>query len=290
MIKITLFILLLTVSFGFAQNTVTIDHTKTWNPYINAFNVSDGNYAFGFSYDLAKNKTTLSNQDSKSVITLQPNYALWTEANNDAAWFNNTGTPPSDPSKTIEVSSYVEDNTLAGSDLTFKANVSGYTIDAGYTVVAFIKALDPANNFATMVNKTQTISATGNFSLSATAAELVAGYTIQYGFSVTGLPADPANETSNGSVVVESVSTASVVDNNFANLSMYPNPASEKLTLRADVTIDNVQLFNVLGKNVMNVSINDNNTSIDVSSLSTGIYILKYSSDNKVGTMKFVKQ
>ena len=40
----------------------------------------------------------------------------------------------------------------------------------------------------------------------------------------------------------------------------------------------------------MSLEINKNSESIDVSSLASGIYLIKYSIDNAIGTAKFIKQ
>ncbi len=85
-------------------------------------------------------------------------------------------------------------------------------------------------------------------------------------------------------------STASTTDNALLNISMYPNPASSRLTISAPKTITSAAIYNILGKQVMSLEINKNSESIDVSNLATGMYLIKYSIDNAVGTAKFIKQ
>ena len=84
--------------------------------------------------------------------------------------------------------------------------------------------------------------------------------------------------------------TASTIDNALLNISMYPNPASSRLTISAQKTINSAAIYNILGKQVMSLEINKNSESIDVSNLATGMYLIKYSIDNAVGTAKFIKQ
>jgi hypothetical protein len=84
--------------------------------------------------------------------------------------------------------------------------------------------------------------------------------------------------------------TASVDNNALLGFSMYPNPANNVLNISAKETIKNADIFNVLGKKVMSVNINKANGSIDVSNLSSGIYLIKYNVNDKVGTAKFIKQ
>lgn len=194
--KITLLLFALVYSFGVAQNARSIDAADGWSGYMNVFNVSDDSYVTGFAYGLADLKTTLSG----SMMTLQPNFKIWQDTQTDAFYFDqSTGLPVKYP----ELISFVEDNSLRGSDLTFSGDVDSYTIDAGYTVKVFIKALDPANGFADTLNRSITLtSSSTDFSISATAAELGATLVIQYGFSVVGPYADPANEATLGSVVL----------------------------------------------------------------------------------------
>ncbi|WP_189663263.1 MULTISPECIES: T9SS type A sorting domain-containing protein [unclassified Polaribacter] len=85
-------------------------------------------------------------------------------------------------------------------------------------------------------------------------------------------------------------STLSANSNELLGFSMYPNPTSNILNISAKETIQNAQIFNVLGKEVMSLNINKNSESIDVSSLSSGIYLIKYQSNGAVGTAKFVKE
>jgi hypothetical protein len=84
--------------------------------------------------------------------------------------------------------------------------------------------------------------------------------------------------------------TASVENNALLGFSMYPNPATNKLNISAKETIQNADVFNVLGKKVMSLEINKSSESIDISNLASGIYLIKYNVNDKVGTAKFIKQ
>lgn len=86
------------------------------------------------------------------------------------------------------------------------------------------------------------------------------------------------------------VATASVDNNELLGFSMYPNPASNRLNISAKETIQNADIFNVLGKRVMSLDINKSSESIDISGLTSGIYLVKYNVNGTVGTAKFIKQ
>lgn len=72
----------------------------------------------------------------------------------------------------------------------------------------------------------------------------------------------------------------------------YPNPASENVTiLFKDLeTAAEYQLFDLFGRNLMNGKIMEEETTLNVSSLANGIYVLKVVAGNQIlGTAKIVK-
>lgn len=84
--------------------------------------------------------------------------------------------------------------------------------------------------------------------------------------------------------------TASARNNDLLKFSMYPNPARNVLNISAAEIIERAEIFNVLGKRVMSTRINNTRGTVDVSELSSGIYLIKYNVNDKVGTAKFIKQ
>ena len=266
-------------------NDVTVATSQAWNGYVAAFNVSDDAYAgFGFSYPAADLRATATT----TSMTLEPNIAIWTAEAGNAAWFDQDATEQT-AVLYIEANSYIEDNSLAGEALTFSGNVSVSDLGSGYTPVAFIKALDPNNGFATVVNNTVSISSTGDFTVSATAAELAAGYIIQYGFAVKGPLADPA-DNSLGSVVI-GAETLRLEDTKFINVSVYPNPSSSNWNFRTPNTvIKSVEVFNLLGKRVASQR-NNNSTeaSISTQGLTNGIYIARITTEQGAKSVKLIK-
>lgn len=264
-------------------NTVTPLTTAFGSGYINTFNVSDDAYQFGFGYPVADMKTTI---DATSV-TLQPNFGIWTAEDGNAAWFDTSSGKT--PILWLDASSYTEPSGLNDANLTFKGNVSAHTIDAAYKVVAFIKALDPNDNWATVVNEFVELTATGDFSVSATGTQLASGLVVQYGFTVSGVPADPANENALGSVVVGEQAVANVGQEIFQGFKMYPNPTSNMLNISSNNAFESASIHNLLGQKVRSISIDDTKASIDVSNLTSGIYIVKISNGSEEVSRKFIK-
>ncbi len=70
-------------------------------------------------------------------------------------------------------------------------------------------------------------------------------------------------------------------------IEVFPNPASEFITIKTDKTIEEVRIQNILGQQVSLYSYPDDNT-INVNDLEGGIYILSVKIDGIVGTKKIV--
>ena len=181
-----------------AQTTVTVNGASNWLGYANVFQTNGTTWAFGNTWALPDLKTTLT--ASTNTLKLQPNfncYANATSAAELAYWTNGSGLG----NKIFEGNTYVENSSLAGQIVTFTGNVTNHNLATGYTAVAFIKGLNPANNYSTDFSVTLPLTATGTFNLS-TVTAIPTGLLVQYGFTVRGLNGNPANETALGNVIV----------------------------------------------------------------------------------------
>ncbi|MBW2937188.1 T9SS type A sorting domain-containing protein [Aureisphaera sp. CAU 1614] len=81
-----------------------------------------------------------------------------------------------------------------------------------------------------------------------------------------------------------------VADNQVEGFSMYPNPAKNSLNISAANTIDQIAIYDVLGRKVIDQSINLNNVEVNVSELTAGAYFIQVSSGTQKGSYKFIKQ
>lgn len=72
---------------------------------------------------------------------------------------------------------------------------------------------------------------------------------------------------------------------------VYPNPATEVLNLNStQLELERVAIFNVLGSKLTELEVTLQEFAIDLSSLSSGMYILKVQSANKSFTTRFIKR
>ena len=107
---------------------------------------------------------------------------------------------------------------------------------------------------------------------------------------VTNISSEPLEFSSN--TLIESYEpvwgtcpTAGVDDHRQLVISIYPNPVKNTLTINGLVVKD-IIIYSVLGKVVLKMS---NQNSIDVSSLSKGVYFIKVSDGINSSTKQFIK-
>jgi hypothetical protein len=79
-------------------------------------------------------------------------------------------------------------------------------------------------------------------------------------------------------------------DNTIEGFSYYPNPASEVLILNSIDMIDTVSIYNILGQEVIGMDVNATTGTVNVSSLTTGTYIMKVSVNGEIGTYQIIKE
>jgi len=134
---------------------------------------------------------------SGKLVELGPNYtwyiagdAFWSDGalGNKKVLANSFGEQVGVPvgTGTVKIDGYIDSNTL----------------DSSYTVLAFVKLLDPTAGYNDIVGKRLTISGEGAFSLEAdlTAYEGDTALIIQTGFEVTGVNGNPASASDLGSI------------------------------------------------------------------------------------------
>ena len=73
---------------------------------------------------------------------------------------------------------------------------------------------------------------------------------------------------------------------------MYPNPVSDRLTVQLPTGSEKaeVSIIDYTGRLVFSKTISSNDTSIDVQSISKGIYIIRVASNAKIGVQRFIKK
>lgn len=81
----------------------------------------------------------------------------------------------------------------------------------------------------------------------------------------------------------------SVESNTKDGFSFYPNPAKDELNLKSVENIESVAIYNMLGQRVIEQQVNTSSSTIDVSGLSAGAYVMKVSINGQISTYKVLK-
>lgn len=92
------------------------------------------------------------------------------------------------------------------------------------------------------------------------------------------------------STPMRSCSTIGVNElSNSLNFSVFPNPASDKLTIECNQKAS-LEILNMEGQIIQTIHNGGKKTTIDLVNLSSGIYIIKAKTDKGITVKKFIKQ
>lgn len=142
---------------------------------------------------------------------------------------------------------------------------------------------DPINHWLTASPLSGTVAPAGTQTVTVTmdATTLDAG---NYSGKLRFLSNDPATPQLDVPVTID-VMTG--IDNvNKITVSVYPNPAKDRINIRSNETIQQISIIDLNGK----VVYSGNEKSINVSNLSNGVYFIKTVTLNGISNIKFVKE
>ena len=183
-----------------------------WTGYVSVFEVSNGGqgtYAgWGSTWGVPDLKTTITGSYNQNVV-LKPNFNCYKDNPGNAYWRNNGGQGPGG-NKYLDANTLYE-RPLARVDitkpLTFSGSISSYTLNNAYPVTVFIKVWngDGQHWDVPFTSISQVLSRTANnFSITLPVLTSLptdtSKWIVQAGFSVVGINANPADETTLGSV------------------------------------------------------------------------------------------
>ena len=76
---------------------------------------------------------------------------------------------------------------------------------------------------------------------------------------------------------------------NAAAFNIYPNPASDRVVIETEATIEEVTIYTITGVMVYSeVDFNDN--TVNVSDFANGVYVMKVRTDNGESFQRFIKK
>jgi Secretion system C-terminal sorting domain len=259
--------------------TIDLDASAAWVGGMLVFeNNATQDYLWYNDWGIDDIKTVRNTNDNQ--VVLYPNYNAYNAT--DAYWANGDM-----GNKIMMGMSLVIDDTLLGENITFTGNVLSYTIADSYEVQAFVKTLDA--NWGIVNESFIPLTETGVFELNYNTADFPTAAHLQYGFSVRGLNANPAFMEEYGNVVI-GAATASAPAFNKHSTTLYPNPVSNILNINSENTIDAVQIYNLIGQMVYSAQPVQNNTTVNVSGLTSGVYIVTTTIAGQQISERIIKQ
>ena len=75
-----------------------------------------------------------------------------------------------------------------------------------------------------------------------------------------------------------------------SNLKIYPNPVSDILNIDSASKIKSVKIYDLSGKNVLTEVVNTNKPTLNVSSLTSGTYVITAESETGLQSAKIIKK
>ncbi|MFL9843738.1 T9SS type A sorting domain-containing protein [Flavobacterium rhizosphaerae] len=260
------------------STTVTLDATDQANiiGYANYFNVADETYFGGSEYGLADLRTDIN--AGNNTLILYPNFDKYGTADFTNGEMGN---------KIFEGNTYKQDDALIGEDVSFKGHCISNSLAEGYDAIAFIKLFDGGYQ---LVNYIHVPLVEGeDFTVNVNVADFPTTAHVQYGYSVTGLNANPTQMEALGNAVVSSP-TAGIQSFSKKAVTLYPNPAQSAINLTSQDIISSVSVYNMMGQQVLSATPGKNAATINVSGLNSGMYIISATVNGVESTTRFIKQ
>ncbi len=84
--------------------------------------------------------------------------------------------------------------------------------------------------------------------------------------------------------------TSGIADEIIAGFSMYPNPVENTLHLTSVDKIDTINIYNMLGQEVLQSAPSSNNFDVDMSNFPSGAYIVKILTNNQIASYHLIKE
>ena len=181
---------------GPEEEVVGVDASASFTGFANVFETpaNGGGFVFGSPWGVADIKSVIDT--TENTVTLFPNFNTYADNPDDPFWVDQT---TGLGNKTFEGNTFVEDTSLVGKAITFEGEVESYTLSPDYETRVYIKVFN--SDFSELKEVSEPLTQAGTFSITFDNPE-AADAVVQYGFSVTGINANPADEAALGNVVI----------------------------------------------------------------------------------------
>ena len=177
---------------------------------------------------------------------------------------------------------YNNDSLTSLTELDNVTSIGGNLFIGGNYALTSLSGLDNID-----ANSIFNLMITSNISLSTCEVQSVCDYLVSpngsiiIGDNTTGCNSQQEVEAACAAVSVENLT-------NEESFTIYPNPTTTIITVET-ATKGSIVILNLNGKKLINRQINEPTTTIDVSTLPSGVYILRFTNDKTISMGKLVK-
>lgn len=187
-------------------------------------------------------------------------------------------------------------------DIVLTVESTGSPSVYGFQMVALNEDDSPATNWENIGSNTQIVqlgdrnyiehespSTSNEFATQWVAPETGLGdVTFYYSVNAANNNGGRTGDTGTNSSFVLSESTTSSIDLEKESISIYPNPASEFISISGNSLEYEYSIYNIQGR-LVSQSILKENSNVDISNFESGLYFINIQNESKVTTKKFIK-
>ena len=119
-------------------------------------------------------------------------------------------------------------------------------------------------------------------------------FKVRFSFSGTNMTSEEGKSVVFNNIAISAIdkNVLSIENRTTENnlVSIYPNPAKNRIYISSNTIIDEILVYNIFGKIVHKSSKSDNSITLDISDYAKGIYVVKVFTDGNSQTKKIVKK
>lgn len=112
-------------------------------------------------------------------------------------------------------------------------------------------------------------------------------YNTEYCYTITSMG---ANSESDPSEEACAITLGESLSENTSSFNIFPNPATDNLSIEANEEITEVNIYNIIGVSVYNEQCTNNNLNVNISEFNSGVYFIKVKTGNGETVKRFIKQ
>ncbi|WP_291135071.1 PKD-like domain-containing protein [Flavobacterium sp. UBA7663] len=258
----------------------------------------------GLDGDISASETSTTPIDLFSIISGEEAGGTWTRTDGTGGSFDAIGgtyTPEIGASNSSFKYELTGDNTGCYSFSTATVNIDIVPIGIANTTNQTINN----NDFSNIVLSSSNVS-NSNFTWTFTSNNISgasngSGNTIAQQLSLIDVNANgyvdytitPINNTAIGNTFSARVNIQSTLNSEtfiIDNFKLSPNPVIDILNIEDDNQIKNISIYNQLGQMVLSKEMKNNKGQLDLSFISSGIYIIFIETDTRIINKKIIKQ